>query len=181
MLGKQNYMSEFGVTIRNVVDPPWLNAKRVPVGQFTKAQSTPELYVLIEKAGVPYLRVDFYVGSEQLQCFQAAIIWSPWAVIGYGSSVHFISISDGTVKTVELNDYFGHLYPYKDFLLVASGSGLIRFDKGARVVWRNNNLGIDGVLVQDTSDNIISGEGEWDPPSGWKPFRVSLETGEEIK
>jgi hypothetical protein len=151
------------------------------VGQVPQAQGTPELYILVVKAGAPYLCVALYADSEQLRCFQEAIIWSSWAVIGYGSRVHFISISDGTAKTVELNDYFGYLYPEEDFLLVASGSGLIRFDKGARVVWRNDNLGIDGVLVKDISDEIVTGEGEWDPPGGWKPFQVSLESGEEIE
>ena len=174
-------MGELKITIRDVVDPPWLGAKRVPLGQVPQAQATPELYVLVEKADVPYLRVDLYADREQLRCFQEAIIWSSWIVIGYGSSVHFISISDGTAKTSELNDYFGHLYPREDFLLVASGSSLIRFDKQARVVWRKDNLGIDGVLVKDVADDMILGEGEWDPPGGWQPFRISLETGEEFE
>jgi len=38
-------------------------------------------------------------------------------------------------------------------------------------------LGIDGIIVASTSDGVISGEGEWDPPGGWRPFRLSLATG----
>jgi hypothetical protein len=178
--GNQNSMSRFNIAVRNVVAPPWLNARRIQVGQVSQSQGTPELFVLIEKAGAPYLRVDLYADSEQPRCFQEAIVWLSWIVIGFGSSVHFISLSDGATKTVELDDYFGHLYPEEDFLLIATGSSLIRFDHEAGIVWGNHNLGLDGVLVQDISDGLVSGEGEWDPPGGWKPFQVSLETGEKI-
>lgn len=47
--------------------------------------------------------------------------------------------------------------------------------------WENRGLGIDGVLVHEISGDVIAGEGEWDPPGGWKPFRVRLNTGQNLK
>jgi hypothetical protein len=173
-------MSGYNIELRNVIDSPWLSTTRIPVGQIPHAQATPELYVLVEKAGAPHLRIDLYADGEQARYFQEAIIWLSWVVIGYGSSVHFISIHDGTAKTFGLNDYFSNLYPSADFLLVASGSGLIRFDEDAQIVWHNDSLGIDGVIVHGVSNGIISGEGEWDPPGGWKSFQIGLERGKSV-
>jgi hypothetical protein len=173
-------MSRYNIEFRNVIETPWLGTKRIPVGQITHAQATPELYVLVEKAGTPHLRIDLYADSEEARNFQQAIIWLSWVVIGYGSGLHFISIHGGTAKTFELDDYFSNLYPSADFLLVASGSGLIRFDKDAQIVWRNDSLGVDGVIVHKVSNGIISGEGEWDPPGGWKSFQLNLESGKSV-
>ena len=65
-------MSEFSITSSTVVDPPWLNAKRVLVGQVPRTQGTPEVYVLIAEAGTPYRLVDLYADSEQLRCFSTS-------------------------------------------------------------------------------------------------------------
>lgn len=173
-------MSEYNLETRTVIDQSWLNTKRIPVGQIPLAQGTPEFYVLVEKAGTPYLHIDLYADSEQARCFQKSIIWLSWVVVGYGNCVHLISINDEAAKTVVLDDYFGNLYPYDDFLLVASGRSLIKFDVDGQIVWRNDGLGIDGVIVHCVFNDIISGEGEWDPPGGWRLFQISLETGKSI-
>lgn len=39
------------------------------------------------------------------------------------------------------------------------------------------NIAIDGVVVNSVEDGLILGEGDWDPPSGGKPFPVRLESG----
>lgn len=44
-------------------------------------------------------------------------------------------------------------------------------------MWRSDALGIDGVIVDRISADEIEGQGEWDPPGGWKPFRVSAHSG----
>lgn len=37
------------------------------------------------------------------------------------------------------------------------------------------------VVVNSVNGDIISGDGEWDPPDGWAPFEVSLATGRVLK
>lgn len=173
-------MAEFSITTENVINTPWLHAKNIAVGQVQQALGTPDLFVLIEKDGEPFIRVDLYVGEETI-CFHETIIWKAWAVIGYGDHVHLISTKDGTAKSIELDCYFGSLYPYDDFLLVASGMSLYKIDERADIIWKSAALGIDGVSVHNISEDVIFGEGEWDPPGGWKPFQINSGSGLEIK
>lgn len=174
-------MAEFSITTENVIETPWLNTKSIAIGRVPQTLGTPDLFVLIEKDGVPYLRVDLYSNSEESTCFQEMVIWKSWAVVGYGNNVHLISINEDTLKSIELDDYFGHLYLYDDFLLAASGSSLYRIDDRANIIWKSANLGIDGVLVYNISDDVIFGQGEWDPPGGWQPFQVNCSTGLKIE
>ncbi|HEX4382949.1 MAG TPA: hypothetical protein VH083_08370, partial [Myxococcales bacterium] len=81
------------------------------------------------------------------------------------------------VSTTLLQWYFGHLYPLEDKLLVASASRLHCFDQQGIAVWQSADLGLDGVIVDSVDDGVIHGQGEWDPPGGWRPFRVALATG----
>ncbi|MBA4068134.1 MAG: hypothetical protein C0501_31425, partial [Isosphaera sp.] len=74
--------------------------------------------------------------------------------------------------------YFGHLYPAPDALFVASAERLFRFDLSGNLVWSSGVLGIDGVVLESWSGEVLVGCGEWDPPGGWRPFRVARSTGE---
>jgi hypothetical protein len=44
----------------------------------------------------------------------------------------------------------------------------------------DRNARSDGVVVVAIDDNVVLGQGEWDPPGGWRPFQVSLESGETL-
>lgn len=173
-------MEEFSISAENVIETAWLKTKSIAVGQVPPVSGTPALFVLIEKDGVPYLRVDLYADSEQIICFQETIIWKSWAIVGYGNYIHFVSTANGAAKSIELDDYFGHLYPYDDFLLAASGTSLFKISDRADIIWKSPDLGIDGVLVKTISNNVIFGEGEWDPPGGWRSFQISCSTGLEV-
>jgi hypothetical protein len=65
-------------------------------------------------------------------------------------------------------------------LLVASGTELLCFDAQAKLRWQRQDLAVDGVVVQAVEDNKIFGKAEWDPPGGWHPFTLSLESGQDI-
>ena len=84
------------------------------------------------------------------------------------------------MTSFNLGTYFGHLYPSEEFLLVASAERLFRIDPDGAVKWRSGELGIDGVIVDRVSDQGIEGSGEWDPPGGWRPFRISVESGKPL-
>ena len=76
--------------------------------------------------------------------------------------------------------YFAAFYAGKDYLLVASGEGLIRLSPRGELMWRATDLGIDGVVVNVIEGSLIRGEGEWDPPGGWRRFVLRLDTGELV-
>jgi hypothetical protein len=76
-----------------------------------------------------------------------------------------------------LGTYFGHAYPSETFLLVASAERLFQVALDGSLTWRPEYLGVDGVIVERISTDHIEGQGEWDPPGGWKHFRVSAHSG----
>jgi len=81
---------------------------------------------------------------------------------------------------IMLGSYFAAFYAAQDYLLVASGEGLLRLSSRGEVMWRASGLGIDGVLVSMVEDSLVKGDGEWDPPGGWRPFVLRLDSGEML-
>jgi hypothetical protein len=114
---------------------------------------------------------------EYESAFAECIAWKHWIVVGIGHHVHLVPLTGDDPSTLDLDDYFGHLYPLDHSLLVASGQKLFCVTTDGIVKWTSPELGIDGVVVIQVRDGIIDGEGEWDPPGGWKPFRLRLDTG----
>ena len=81
---------------------------------------------------------------------------------------------------VPLGCYFSAFTLLDDRLLAASGHGIVCLLPDGALAWRNDELGVDGVIVHDVAEGTISGDGEWDPPGGWRSFHVSLVTGEAV-
>jgi hypothetical protein len=79
-----------------------------------------------------------------------------------------------------MSGYFGHLYVYQNHLYVCDADSLFCIGWNGSIVWKATGLGIDGVVVEDFSEDRISGIGEWDPPGGWKHFELDPGTGRRI-
>lgn len=155
---------------------------RIAIGDGAPAEAAPYAVVLVRRDGVPTLAVDLYPDEEREYLFHSeAIEWRGWIVIGFGHTVALVDPVARTAATYSTEfctlSYFDDLHPYDDFLLVATGCGLMRFDPDGRLAWRTGGLGIDGVTVGTCVDGRITGDGEWDPPGGWRPYEVDLETG----
>jgi len=157
------------------VDPEWSSVDFVRVGSVPVALGTPQLYVVVADDEDPVLRVDVYSDPDCF-AFQDAILWRGNLVIGFGSHVHAVALADHSVVSIALEMYFGHLYPTDDYLLLASGTRLHRMEPDRSISWTSEPLGIDGVVV-DQRGPTIRGEGEWDPPGGWRPFAVMAADG----
>lgn len=149
----------------------------VRIGQIISELGTPELYVLVTADDQPVLRIDAYANSEEARSFRDAIEWGDFIVVGWGHRVFLIDLHSHHVIAHLLDGYFGDLYPSNDYLLVASGERLFRIAPDGSVVWKSELLGVDGVIVHEVKDGIIDGDGEWDPPGGWEPFRICLDSG----
>lgn len=65
-------------------------------------------------------------------------------------------------------------------VLVEGCCGVVRFDAAGEVIWANETLAIDGVVLHRLIDGSLLGEGEWDPPGGWVPFSLDIETGRTL-
>ena len=153
--------------------------KSIRVGRVPIGEPEPNRWVSVECDGNPVARIDVY--AENDGPFTELIVWGRFVVLGLGQAVHLIDPHSQQTWSLECDGYFGHLYPLGDRLLIASASALICVDPEARVVWRREDLGIDGVVVEGVEGGIVTGKGEWDPPGGWRPFRLLLATGVPTK
>jgi hypothetical protein len=160
------------------IEAPWIELARVRIGQLPSGVGTPDEYVLVGEEGAPYLRIDIYRDTSESQAFREAVAWAGWIAVGFGDRTYLVSESEKPTVFIPLGSYFGHLYPAKERLLIASGERLLCIGPSGETLWVSDELGIDGVIVSDVEHDIVSGEGEWDPPGGWRPFRLDLGTGE---
>lgn len=165
--------------LRHTIAEPWLSLAPVRVGDVPSGIGTPTRYVTVQ-AGQKLLRIDVYPDREACHSFEEARVWRKAVVVGFGHSVFFVSLEDRSVKRIDLGGYFGSFHVDGDILLVASEALLFRLSSDGDVTWRSEELGIDGVMVDRIEDDCIHGQGEWDPPGGWRPFVVSLDSGERI-
>jgi len=166
---------------RVVLDPPLTSMTPLIVGQPRPGIGTPATHVTVEHDGSPVLRVDLFESEPAAHAFQEVLEWGDFVVIGFGAHVHLVSATARTSVTFALNGYFGHLYSVEDRLLVADAERLRCFDKNGSLVWSSGVLGIDGVVVHTIREGIIEVEGEWDPPGGWRLFRVHLCSGQVLR
>jgi hypothetical protein len=167
------------VAYSHELDDLGLRLPPIRVGRVPPHLPSPHLYVVVSDQERLRLRVDVYgdAGAEAF-CFTEAIWWQPWVVIGFGHQVHLIALDGQTTISLPLGAYFGSLYPADTFLLVASATSLLCIAPDGALRWTSGMLGIDGVLIGEVRDGRIHGEGEWDPPGGWREWTVRLESGE---
>jgi hypothetical protein len=167
-------------TVRPSIQGPWLSIAPVDIGRDERLVANVAAFVTVERDGEPFMRLDIYEIQPEARVFAEATIWSGFVVVGFGERAHFVSLADRTVVTLQLNGYFGHLYPTADRLLIADARGLVCVDRRGAAAWARDDLAIDGVLVSAVEDGVVIGDGEWNPPGDWRSFRVRLSSGERV-
>ncbi len=168
------------VHVSHTVNAKTSRLEPVRVGRARAGLATPDCFVTVSDAGEPLFRVDVHASKPACFAFQEAIIWRDILLVGFGEEVHAISLADRTAHTVDLKAYFGHFYPTTDYLLIASGERLFRMEVDRSIRWQSVPLAVDGVIVHESDNTVVRGEGEWDPPGGWQPFTISALDGRSI-
>lgn len=166
--------------LSTTIDEKTSRLEPVSVGRIRANLATSDCYVTVFDAGELILRVDVHASRPACFAFQETILWRDILLIGFGDEVHAVSLSDRSAHTVDLGAYFGHFYPITDYLLIASGERLFRMEPDRSIRWRSEPVGIDGVVVHEAGPTVVCGEGEWDPPGGWKPFVISAVDGSPV-
>jgi hypothetical protein len=166
------------VGFRETLAGPWMRALAIAVGRVSSGGATPTIFVTIERDDEPLARIDIHEDEPVHHAFQEAAVWRGVVVVGFGGHVHFVRLERQSVVSHAMSGYFGHLYPLPDRLLVADSERLWCFDSAGMPVWKSEPLGVDGVVVHTVEGDVIEGDGEWDPPGGWRPFKLSLASGE---
>jgi hypothetical protein len=148
----------------------------IRVGRVPSGAGTPGVFVTVERDGVPFARIDAWPLSAGP--FTQIETWKTFVVLGWSDYAHVVDPLTREVTSIECDGYFGHIYPIDDRLLIADASRLVCLSDCRERVWQTASLGIDGVVVNEVRNGIITGQGEWDSPGEWKAFRLTLATGE---
>ncbi len=122
------------------------------------------------------VRLDIYDGNGSHQ--REAVGCDSTLVVGCGSSLYLVDVATAAVTALDLEDYFVQLKLVDRSIIVATARRLHCITLAGSPVWKTEMIGLDGVLVESDADGVIAGSGEWDPPGGWRPFKVSLSTGQ---
>jgi len=135
-------------------------------------------HLLVEKDGIESQHFELR-RSHRAECWfrTDAIFWNDQIVIGFAERVYFVHRSGTVTRCIELQEYFSEFRLGDDWLLVVTGRDITRLDDHGNIVWRSECLGLDGVAIHAICDDVISGEGQWDPPGDWQPFVVILSNG----
>lgn len=113
--------------------------------------------------------------------FKQALKWGGILVVGHGAYVYLYDVVEArTLLTVSFDAYFGHLYVFEGLLYVSGDHELYCFVGNGELLWKRDHLGIDGVIVDACENGVLFGAGEWDPPGGWRNFKLNSKTGESI-
>lgn len=163
-------------TFATALDPPWTRIEPLRLGRVPTGCGTADRFVVVESNEGPLLRVDLYGSSHP---FEEVVVWSKFVVIGWGDFVYLIDLSTQAIVSLDLDSYFGHLYPSEQYLLVAAAERLFCVQPDGTQRWRSERLGLDGVVITLVANGVVRGEGEWDPPDGdWRPFQLCLQSGQ---
>lgn len=169
------------IRFQQVIESPWTELNPIRVGTIPPGLGTPYAFVLVESPDQTRIRIDVYAdSSKESFIFQDVALWREWAIIGFGHKVHLVPLDQNPTITINLDSYFGHLYLTDDMLLIATAEQLHCFNRDGARRWSSPELGLDGVVVHHIEKDMIHGEGEWDPPGGWKSFQLRITSGELV-
>jgi hypothetical protein len=167
------------LAFHSMIEPPWTSLDPVRLGHACWSRAA-DRFLVVESDAEPLLRFDLYCCSEEHYAFEQACVWSEFIAVGWGNHAYLVHRGTRHVSVIALGSYFGLLYPTENGLLIASGERLQFISPDGNQVWQSDVLGIDGVIVDDVDNELIRGQGEWDPPGGWKPFSVCVSTGRVV-
>ncbi len=124
-----------------------------------------------------------YEIKYQAHCspFRQVLLVDNLLAVGHEEHFYLFNIEKNqNVLALKLNGYFGHLYFDEERFYIADAYGLFCIDKTGHIRWTNSGLAIDGVLINEFTDDRITGSGELDPPGGWENFSLDKATGIRI-
>ncbi|NLR77672.1 rhomboid family intramembrane serine protease [Chitinophaga eiseniae] len=138
------------------------------------------VYVVYEDTDIKSvyeIRSQFQVGQYGWQAFLADQL----LVIGHEDFFYLYDLQQqSNLLRLALNGYFGHCRENNGHFFVTDSTGIYCIDKQGQVRWHNDNLAVDGVIINSFEGKHINADGEWDPPGGWRPFTLDAATGKVV-
>lgn len=122
--------------------------------------------------------LNLKVESDYSVTFRQADSVESYVIIGYGDRFVIFDLESKNKKyETTFSGYFSSFEIYEKDVYVASESELLRICLTGELIWTSECIGIDGVVISEITEGEIKGEGEHDPPGGWKPFIIDRKTG----
>jgi len=155
------------------LEPPWLDVPNIVLGDRAL-----RAHLLVERGGVPYRRFELHgVSRSEAWVRSDAITWKGLLAIGFAQRAYVMPVAGGTPRQIDFESYFSRFYAGESWLLVVSGGDVLRLDESGDVVWRSEEFGIDGIIIERVANGRIEGQYAYDPPDGWGPFALALDDG----
>lgn len=120
------------------------------------------------------------VNPDEWNPFGEWVIWHDHFCLGTGSEMIAVNLRSFEYRRIEVDMYFGYFYQYGEMLFTASAAGVLAFDKNMELLWRNEDLAVDGVTFSGVVGSELYVSCEMDPPGGWVAKRLDIYTGNEI-
>lgn len=150
-------------------------AQQVDVGR-SADNSAPDAQCLLTIDDEPKLLLNFWQRSGEVYTFRDVHYWRGLLVVGWGHAFFVVDPESASAIRHELGAYFGSMRA-DDVLLVASGERVFRVSTAGSIAWKSERVGIDGVTISKVDADFVEGSGEWDPPGGWKRYKLRLSDG----
>ena len=146
--------------------------------------------LLICKDVEPILILQLYVRVDEngwliSSAFSDFLLNESHVAIICGDHFHVFDIAKHSFRSHPLGDYVAHIYPVPDIhsdrlhdrVMVSTYCHVFLIDIPAGILWKSSQCAIDGVIITSIENDTVLGLGEWDPPGGWKSFKLDLKTG----
>lgn len=124
------------------------------------------------------LRVE--VNSDDWNPFNSGTVWGRFFCLGTGSEIIIVDLNTFEYRQIKVDGYFGYFFQYGDMMFAASASGVLAFGEEMDLLWRNEDIAVDGVLFHGIEDGALCVSCELDPPGGWVDKRLGIITGEPL-
>lgn len=134
-------------------------------------------HAIIYKDDNPFLRIEILEHSTQCYFRDEFLFWNNLILIGFGEYAYIIELDNLMAQAINLGAYFSEFYPADNQLLILSGQHIHAIGLDNQLQWTADYVGIDGVIIDKVEEDYAYGQGEYDPPGGWKAFKVELSTG----
>lgn len=129
----------------------------------------------INKDSSPFLEIE--TGPNSWNPFNAECFFQHYFCIGNGDKAYFVDLYTKEIKTFSCDMYFGYFYIYQNRMFAASNARLSCFGSNCELLWQTKEIALDGVIVNEFSEDTLSVSCEIDPPSHWVQYRISIQDG----
>ncbi len=127
-----------------------------------------------DKTYKPLLNLEI---SPAFSVFKNTQIINDTVLIGWNNFFATFNLNTRKQTILSLDGYFGNFSVLEDMIFVCSASDITGLSIEGEIKWKSDPIAIDGIIINSIENNTIYCSCEWDPPGGWQPYQLDLQTG----